>query len=425
MNNINRRNFLKTTAVAGAAIMMSNEMVAYGQNKVTSVKILILGGGFGGSTAAKYLKLLKPDLDITLVDRKDHHVSCVMSNEVIFGLSPESKIILEHSVLNKKYGVKFVKAEVLSFDAKTKTVKTSQGDLKYDILIVSPGIGYLYETEKGYTEDVQKLFPAAWVAGEQTLLLKKQVDGMKKGDTVIIRTPKALYRCPPGPYERACLMAERAKKVGAKVIVLDPNKGIVSKAPLFTVAFESLYKDTLSYIPDVELVKFDVQKKMISTNKGDFTGDIINYIPNQRAADMVFNLQLNGKGDNWASINPKTFESVFFKDVYVIGDAIYSEPITVQPKSGVVANNMAQILAHNIVNQLAGKEWSDPFFGNSCYSMVSSEQAIWIATVYWYNPKTKKIEIKDGANAIPKSASVENKRNLESWAANFIQDSFL
>lgn len=423
MKNINRRNFLKTTAATGAALMAFGGS-AYAQNKSKSAKILILGGGFGGSTAAKYLKLLKPDLDITLVDRKDAHVSCVMSNEVIFGLSPDSKIILDHSVLNKKYGIKFIKGEVLSFDAKTKTVKTSQGDLKYDILIVSPGIGYLYEPEKGYTEEVQKLFPAAWVAGDQTFQLKKQVDGMKKGDTVIIRTPKALYRCPPGPYERSCLMAERAKKVGAKVIVLDPNKGIVSKAPLFTEAFGTLYKDTLTYIPEVELVKFDAKNRTISTNKGDFKGDIINYIPNQRAADMVFNLKLNTEGVNWAPINPQTFESVLFKDVYVIGDAIYSEPITVQPKSGVVANNMAQTLANNIVNKLEGKEWRDPFFGNSCYSMVSSEQAIWIATIYWYNPETKKIEIKDGANAIPKAASVENKHNLESWADNFIQDCF-
>ncbi len=429
MVKLNRRNFLKSLAVTGLSastlgVAASAEAMSGGAS-AKRTKIVVLGGGYGGSTFAKYVKLNDPNLDVTLVDRKDAHVSCAVSNEVVFGFSPISKITFPHSMLVDRYDINFVKAEVQGLDAENKTVKTSAGDIKYDKLVVAPGIGYQYDEKINYTPETQKVIPAAWIGGDETVILRDKIAQIKKGDTVIIRTPKAIYRCPPGPYERCCLFADKAKKVGAKVIVLDPNPKVVSKAPLFTAAFNDLYKDVLTYVPNTDVQYIDPKNMTIKTNNGTFKGDLINYIPNQQAAPMAFDLGLVPEGLQWAPIEARTFESTVIKDVHVIGDAIYTQPVTVHPKSGLMANAMGQTLALNMVRMLRGEEPVDPIMGNACYSLVSDSEAIWIATVYKYNPETKRIEVKNGANGIPKAASVENFNNLHSWVKNFFQDSFM
>lgn len=425
-NDFNRRSFLKAIALSSLApaVITGNVFAAESKSK-KAMRVVIVGGGYGGSTAAKYMKLLKPDAEVTMIDRNPSHTSCAVSNEYIFGISPLSKIQHDHAKLVKNYGVKFIQAEVTGLDAKKKAVKTSVGDISYDKLIVSPGIGYDYDEKAGFNEAMRKAIPAAWIAGPETILLKKQLDALKKGGTVLIRTPKVLYRCPPGPYERASLMANFVKKLGGKVVVIDPNPGIVSKAPLFKAGFEELYKDTLEYIPNVNVKSYDAAKKTIVTDKGNFTADVINFIPDQKAADVAFKMGLVKNGEKWASVSPKTFESEIVKDVYVIGDAIFSQPITTMPKSGVIANGMAKFVVDNIKRESEGKEPLTPILGNSCYSLISPEEGIWIASVYEYNPTTNKIDIRNGANAIPDKRSVENKHNLESWVENIFSDTFM
>ena len=443
---LSRRNFVKTTAVSAASLSIlglagckkstteNNAAQPAAQNtqsataaapKKAGKTVVIAGGGYGGSTAAKYLKLLDPSVNVILIDRNAEHVSCAMSNEVIFGLRDIKEITMPLNRLAEKYGIEFKQAEVTGLDGEKKILKTSAGDFAYDVLIVSPGISMDYDPALNFTAERQKEIPHAWIAGPQTMQLKDMVSKIKAGDTVIFRTPVALYRCPPGPYERACLYGNEALKKGAKVVVLDPNPQIMSKKPLFEAAFKDLYKDVLTYHSGVVVTGIDYDKKIVKTNKGDFQGTLINYVPDQKAGELVFTLGLVEPGKKWASVNPKSFESTLIKDVYVIGDAIDSGPVTEMPKSGTIANATAKVVVENLVRIFNGKEPKVPILGNTCYSLVSENEGIWIATLYEYDAAKNKIVTRNGANGIPKAASVENRLNGHSWGNNILSDTFM
>lgn len=441
---LSRRNFVKTTAVSAASLSIlglagckkstteNNSAQPAAQNaqpaaapKKAGKTVVIAGGGYGGSTAAKYLKLLDPSINVILIDRNADHVSCAMSNEVIFGLRDIKEITMPLNRLAEKYGIEFKQAEVTGLDGEKKILKTSAGDFAYDVLIVSPGISMDYDPALNFTAERQKEIPHAWIAGPQTMQLKDMVSKIKAGDTVIFRTPVALYRCPPGPYERACLFGNEALKKGAKVVVLDPNPQIMSKKPLFEAAFKDLYKDVLTYHSGVVVTGIDYDKKIVKTNKGDFQGTLINYVPDQKAGELVFTLGLVEPGKKWASVDPKSFESTLIKDVYVIGDAIDSGPVTEMPKSGTIANATAKVVVENLIRIFNGKEPKVPLLGNTCYSLVSENEGIWIATLYEYDAAKNKIVTRNGANGIPKAASVENRINGHSWGNNILSDTFM
>lgn len=436
---LSRRNFVKTTAVSAASLSIlglagckksttennAAQPAAAAAPKKAGKTVVIAGGGYGGSTAAKYLKLLDPSVNVILIDRNADHVSCAMSNEVIFGLRDIKEITMPLNRLAEKYGIEFKQAEVTGLDGEKKILKTSAGDFAYDVLIVSPGISMDYDPALNFTAERQKEIPHAWIAGPQTMQLKDMVSKIKAGDTVIFRTPVALYRCPPGPYERACLYGNEALKKGAKVVVLDPNPQIMSKKPLFEAAFKDLYKDVLTYHSGVVVTGIDYDKKIVKTNKGDFQGTLINYVPDQKAGELVFTLGLVEPGKKWASVNPKSFESTLIKDVYVIGDAIDSGPVTEMPKSGTIANATAKVVVENLVRIFNGKEPKVPILGNTCYSLVSENEGIWIATLYEYDAAKNKIVTRNGANGIPKAASVENRLNGHSWGNNILSDTFM
>lgn len=445
MKKISRRSFVKTTAVTAASLSLfglagckkteqkpSAEQTAVApatEIKTEPIKtgntVVIAGGGYGGATTAKYLKILNPSINVILVDRNAEHVSCAMSNEVIFGLRDISEITMPLKRLADNHGIDFRQAEVTGLDGKKKILKTSSGDIAYDKLVVSPGISMDYDPALSFTEDKQASMPHAWIAGKQTEILRDMVSQIKSGDTVILRTPVALYRCPPGPYERACLFGSTALKKGAKVIVLDPNPQIMSKKPLFEKAFNTTYKNILQYIPNTKVTSIDFEKKIIKTDKGEFQGTLINFIPDQKAGELVFTLGLVENGKKWASVDPKTFESTLIKDVYVIGDAIDSAPVTEMPKSGTIANATGKVVAENLVRIFAGKEPLVPFVGNTCYSLVNDTEAIWIATLYEYSAEKNKIVTRNGANGIPEAASVENRINGDSWGNNILSDTFI
>ena len=446
MKKISRRNFVKTTAVSAASLSLfglagckkTEQKTAAEQTTAapaaTEIKtepiktgntVVIAGGGYGGATTAKYLKILNPSINVILVDRNAEHISCAMSNEVIFGLRDISEITMPLKRLADNHGIDFRQAEVTGLDGKKKILKTSSGDIAYDKLVVSPGISMDYDPALSFTEDKQASMPHAWIAGKQTEILRDMVSQIKSGDTVILRTPVALYRCPPGPYERACLFGSTALKKGAKVVVLDPNPQIMSKKPLFEKAFNTTYKNILQYIPNTKVTSIDFEKKIIKTDNGEFQGTLINFIPDQKAGELVFTLGLVENGKKWASVDPKTFESTLIKDVYVIGDAIDSAPVTEMPKSGTIANATGKVVAENLVRIFAGKEPLVPFVGNTCYSLVNDTEAIWIATLYEYSAEKNKIVTRNGANGIPEAASVENRINGDSWGNNILSDTFI
>lgn len=439
MKKLSRRNFVKTTAVSAASLSIlglagckktakpqeETATATTTETKKAGNTVVIAGGGYGGATTAKYLKLLDPSINVILIDRNAEHVSCAMSNEVIFGLRDISEITMPLKKLADKYGIEFKHAEVTGIDAEKKILKTSNGDVAYDKLVVSPGISMDYDPALNFTEEQQAKIPHAWIAGKQTEQLRDMVNNIKAGDTVIFRTPLALYRCPPGPYERACLFGSAALKKGAKVIVLDPNPQIMSKKPLFEKAFNTTYKDVLTYIPSVTVKSIDYANNIVVTDKGEFKGSMINFVPNQKAGELAFTLGLVEEGKKWASVSPKTFESTIIKDVYVIGDAIDTATVTEMPKSGTIANATGKVVAENLVRIFAGKEPLVPFVGNTCYSLVSENEGIWIATLYEYDATKNKIVTRNGANGIPKEASVENKINGHSWGNNILSDSFM
>lgn len=439
MKKISRRNFVKTTAVSAASLSLlglagCKKSEQKGTSTAETAKkdaaksghtVVIAGGGYGGATTAKYLKILNPSINVILVDRNAEHVSCAMSNEVIFGLRDISEITMPLKRLADNHGIDFRQAEVTGLDGEKKILKTSAGDIAYDKLVVSPGISMDYDPALNFSADKQAEYPHAWIAGKQTEQLRDMVGQIKKGDTIIFRTPVALYRCPPGPYERACLFGNEALKKGAKVVVLDPNPQIMSKKPLFEKAFNTTYKDVLTYIPSVKVTGIDFDKKIVKTDKGEFKGTLINFVPDQKAGELVFTLGLVEKGKKWASVDPKTFESTLIKDVYVIGDAIDSAVVTEMPKSGTIANATGKVVAENLVRIFAGKEPLVPFVGNTCYSLVSETEGIWIATLYEYSAEKNKIVTRNGANGIPKAASKENKINGHSWGNNILADTFM
>jgi len=223
-----RRDFIKTTTALGIGLTLSSKAVFASESKKEllpkkQTRVAIIGGGFGGATTAKYIKMLNPKLDVVLIDQHDIFYSCPMSNHVIVGLSNIKEISFKYDILQKKYGVKFLKKEVENIDGVSKKVLFKDGFLTYDILVVSPGIGFKYDEAIGYTKDVAEVLPHAWKAGEQTLKLAKMLKELPKGGTVLLRVPKSPYRCPPGPYERSCLIAWYLKtyKPGSKILVID------------------------------------------------------------------------------------------------------------------------------------------------------------------------------------------------------------
>ncbi|MCX8085103.1 MAG: NAD(P)/FAD-dependent oxidoreductase [Calditerrivibrio sp.] len=426
-----RRDFVKTTALVGLGLTLSNNIFASDSKKdllpKKQTRVVVIGGGFGGATAAKYLKMLSPKLDVVLVDSSDIYYSCPMSNHVIVGLSHIKEITFKYDILQKKYGVKFLKGTVESIDGVAKKVLFADGYVSYDFLVVSPGIGFKFDDKIGYTKEVSEVLPHAWKAGDQTIKLANMLKDLPKGGTVLLRVPKAPYRCPPGPYERACLISWyiKAKKPGSKLIVIDANDDVASKTKLFKAAFAELYKDVLEYIPEVEVQGIDINGRTIKTSKGDFKADMINYIPDQKASDSAFKFGLIPEGKLWAPVDAWTLESTEVKDVYVIGDSANRGSFGTLPHSGYVANSMAKVVAEAIVAKLSGKNPPRPFMLNTCYSMVSDSEAIWIATVYEYNDE-KKLTLQVGkAGGIPDKRSKIDKEHQYSWANAIWEDTFM
>ncbi len=427
-----RRDFIKTSAALGVALSVSSTTVFSSETKKEilpkkQTRVAIIGGGFGGATAAKYLKMLDPKLEVVLIDKSDTFYSCPMSNHVIVGLAHLKEITFKYDTLQKKYGVKFLKRDVESIDGVAKKIFFADGCLSYDLLIVSPGIGFKYDENIGYTKATEEILPHAWKAGEQTLKLSKMLKDLPKGGSVLLRVPKAPYRCPPGPYERACLIAWYLKtyKPGSKLLVIDANDDVASKTKLFKAAFSELYSDVLVYTPEVEVTGIDAKSNTIKTSKGDFRGDIVNYIPDQKANESIFKFGLAPQDKLWAPVDGWTLESTLVKDVYVIGDSANRGSFGTVPHSGYIANSMAKVVAEAIVAKLNGKNPPRPFMINTCYSIVSNDEAIWIATVYEYDD-AKKLTVQVGkAGGIPEKRGKIDKDHQYSWAYAIWEDTFM
>ncbi|MBS1173682.1 MAG: cytochrome [Proteobacteria bacterium] len=355
MTAFSRREFLKLAGVSSSlGVLGLTPLAARGQ--APKARVVVVGGGYGGAIAAKYLRMADPNLKVTLIEKNKSFISCPLSNEVLSGERGLESLTFGYDALAKKHGVDMVFDEVVEIDAKAKKVKVAGGSaLEYDKLIVSPGVDFKYEAIKGYSQAVaEKEMPHAWKAGPQTLLLRKQITAMPDGGKVIIVAPPNPFRCPPGPYERAAQIAHYLKlhKPKSKVIILDPKDNF-SKQGLFETGWKQYYGSMIEWVSgaaggNVEAV--DAAAMTVQAQIEQFKGDVINVIPPQKAGAIALAAGLaDAKG--WCPVNPQTFESTLHKDVYVIGDSCIAGEM---PKSGYAANSEAKVAAAAIIAAING-----------------------------------------------------------------------
>lgn len=423
-----RRDFLKQTGISiGALALLGPQAFAAHAGEIMPKKgkrVVVIGGGFGGATAAKYLRMIDPGLEVVLVEQRDRFVSCPVSNLVLAGLKEMKDITLDYRNLSKKHGVKVVIAEVAAIDAAAHAIDTSAGRITYDRLIVSPGVDFIYETIPGMDGAARSLFPHAMKAGEQTVQLRRELEALTPGQNVIISIPEAPYRCPPGPYERACMIAHYLKrnKQGSKVIILDANEDVVSKGKLFKAAWKDYYAGIIDYRPDSAVKKVDASKRMVTTQAGDIGAAIINVIPDQKAGALAFQSGLVPPKRRWVPVSALTFESTVYKDVHVIGDATDGEVIGSMPKSGFVASAMGKSVAASVAAMLAGKEPFAPSLANTCYSMVNEREAIYVTGVFEYDAKSRKMAGVKAAGGVSPERSERLGIQAEDWARSIWAD---
>ena len=379
-----RRKFIQTVAGLSALSALPWPIGALAKAGRPKAKVVIIGGGYGGATCAKYIKRMAPGIDVTLVELNKKYVTCPFSNTVIGGLKNIDEISHGYDTLKQKYAVNVIHDLATKVDPVARVVTLKGGKkLMYDKLVMSPGIEFIWDSIKGYDEAASKKMPHAWKAGPQTLLLRRQIEGMKDGGTVLIVAPANPFRCPPGPYERASLMANYFKKhkPKSKIIILDP-KDKFSKQSLFTEGWNTMYPDMIEWVSKSAggtIVRVDTKAMEVeNTNGFTYEGDVINVIPPHQAATIAQRTGLADKS-GWCPVDQTTFESTLHKDIHVIGDSAIAGKM---PKSGYAAGSQGKVAAAAVVSSLSGLKMPEPSYVNTCYSLVGPDWGISVAAVY-------------------------------------------
>ncbi|MBU0784882.1 MAG: NAD(P)/FAD-dependent oxidoreductase [Gammaproteobacteria bacterium] len=422
-----RRQFLQTSALATALL---GGMPLSATAKTAKGKVVVIGGGYGGATAAKYLRLLSGNqLNVTLVEPNATFISCPMSNLVVGGLRKISEISTPYTGLARNHGVKMVKDYVTAIDVEKRTVKLKSGKtLPYDKLVLSPGIDLQLDKIEGLAAaNANGQILQAWKAGPETVGLRKQLEAMPDGGTYILNVPLAPYRCPPGPYERASMVANYFKqyKPKSKVLLLDANADVTSKGKLFKGVWESEYKGILEYRPNMKVTGVDGATKTVRFEfEEPIKGDVLNILPEQRAGKLVVDSGIANLNKRWAEVNYMTFESTVAPNVHVIGDSVQSAPL--MPKSGHMANSQAKVVAAAIVAQLSGWEPNaTPLTNNTCYSYVTTNNVIHVASVHVYNAEKKTFLTVEGSGGVSAAPNELEGTYAWNWAQNIWADTLV
>ncbi|MGE0682062.1 MAG: FCSD flavin-binding domain-containing protein [Candidatus Binatia bacterium] len=394
----------------------------------TSARVVVIGGGFGGATCAKYLRRAEPTLEVTLVTPQRQFVTCPFSNAVLADLQKLSSLTYDYETLQNRYGVRIIYDEATALDPATHRVTLKEGKpMNYDRLVLAPGMELQWGALEGYDAAASEVFPHAWEAGPQTLLLHRQLQAMPDGGRVVIAAPENPFRCPPGPYERASLIAYYLKthKPKSKVLILDA-KDTFTKDKLFLAAWKSLYPGLLEWIPLSQggrVVRVDTRAGTVRTDFDEYKPAVANIIPPQRAGAIARAVGLDdGKG--WCSVRASTFESTVHKNIHIIGDAAIANPM---PKSAFAASNQAKVCAAAIAALLRGEAVPAPVLMNTCYSLVAPDYGISIAAVY--RVVDDAIATVPGSDGISPLDASDATRALEadytrSWYANITADTF-
>lgn len=420
---LNRREFLKSAGILTAGSSLVGLAGCASTGSGAGGHVVVVGGGYGGATVAKYLRMWSNgSVNVTLIERNTDFISCPISNLVIGGVKEMKDITVSYDNLKSKWGVRVLTDEVVGLDPAKRTVTTAKnGAITYDRVVLSPGIDFMFGAIEGLAGN-EALIPHAWKAGPQTALLRQQLQDMKDGGVFAIQIPKAPYRCPPGPYERACVVANylRQAKPKSKVLVLDANGEIQSKKPLFTKAFES-YKGMIEYRPNSEIRSVDAKSRTAELEFDKVQADVLNIIPPMRAGDIATRSGLPLVNDRWVDIDWLTYEAKGVPGVHVIGDALFPAPT--MPKSGHMANQHGKVVAAAIINLLAGEPPNpNPVVMNTCYSFVDAKNVIHVASVHQYDAEKKQPMPVAGAGGVSVAANeIEGKYAL-AWAQNIWAD---
>jgi sulfide dehydrogenase [flavocytochrome c] flavoprotein chain len=418
-----RRDFIKLMGAGAAAGIAGCATEPEGPAKPVGT-VIVVGGGYGGATAAKYIRMWSGGkIQVFLIERNATFVSCPLSNLVLGGSMSIEALTMGYQNL-RNYGVQVIRDEVTGINIDKKRVQLKRvEDLPYDRLVVAPGIDFMFNEVAGLDAKAQETILHAWKAGPQTVALRKQLEAMPDGGTYILSIPKAPYRCPPGPYERACQVAAYFKqaKPKSKVLILDGNEDIVSKKGLFLAAWDQLYKGIIEYRPNQEVKQVDAGALTVRTEFDNFKGNVVNVLPPMRAGDIAQSAKLITANNRWCGVDWQTTQSVAVPGVYVIGDATLAAPA--MPKSGSMANNQAKIAASAIVAGMLGQPINpQPQIVNTCYSYVSATEAMHVASVHRWDADKKALLTVPGSGGVSGQRSEIEKQFADAWAKNIWAD---
>lgn len=430
MSKPSPRHFQRRSFLQSAAALSLLGLASCASTSIPSkAKVVVIGGGYGGATAAKYVRLLSDyKIDVVLIEPQEAFVSCPISNLVLGGTKQIGDITTPYAGLSGKHGVTVVRDYANAIDAVKKTVTLAGGaTIAYDKLVVSPGIDLMFGSIEGLQQaNASGQILQAWKAGAETVALRKQLEAMPDGGVYALTIPEAPYRCPPGPYERASVIAAyfKAAKPRSKVLILDANPDVTSKGPLFKKVWAEQYKGILEYRGQHKATAVDAKAGIIKFDvQDDVKANVLNVLPSMRAGTIAVQAGLNNQANNrWCGVNYLTFESTAAKDVHVLGDSIQIAPA--MPKSGHMANNQGKVAAAAIVAQLSGWDVNPaPMLTNTCYSFVDAKNVIHVASVHEYVAAEKTFKTVAGSGGVSAGPTELEGAYALSWANNIWADS--
>lgn len=422
---MNRRLFLgQSAALFGTTVGINKLALASASSKA---QVVIVGAGYGGATAAKYIRMLSNNsISVTLIEPNDNFISCPLSNLVVGGEEKLGALTTSYKGLPDKHGVTMVKDMVTKVDSKKKTVTTAGGNtISYDKLILAPGISMNMASVEGLAQaNAEGITLQAWKAGPETVALHKQIADMPDGGVVALTIPLAPYRCPPGPYERTCQIANYLKnnKPKSKIVVFDANEDVTSKGKLFKKVWAEMYDGYIDYRPAHNVVGVDGKTRTLKFElSDDFKADVLNVLPEMSAGSLVVDSGLANMNNRWAEVAFLNFESTQAKDVHIIGDSIQVAPA--MPKSGHMANQHAKVAAAAIVAELNNFPVNpNPVVTNTCYSFVNDREVVHVASVHQYDAEKKTfLPVKGAGGLSPEPSQIEGIYAW-GWAKNIWND---
>lgn len=423
-----RRSILRaigaSALVPAAAVIAAPALGAPGMR----ARIVVIGGGFGGATVAKYLRKWSQGMvGVTLIEPNAQFVSCPMSNLVIGGSLQMADITLPYASLKARHGVNVVQDRAVGIDPVRRTVQVAGGTrYPYDRLVVAPGVDFMWDQLAGMEQPgAQDTVLHAWKAGPQTLALRRQIEAMPDGGVFAISIPLAPYRCPPAPYERACQVARYLSlaKKKSKLLILDANEDVTSKPLLFREAWATRYAGLVDYQPKFQAVEVDAASRTLVSEFGDrVTADVLNVVPPQRAGAVAQQAGLANVNQRWCEVDFLSYESTQVKDIHVLGDAI--QVAAQMPKSAHMANQQAKVCAAAILDLVNGRPPNaQPLVANACYSFLSESDAAHVSSVHAYDAERRTMLPVPGAGGLSPAATALEGRYARAWARNIWADS--